>query len=163
MQQPTIRKHNPHHLWRQGKTKNSKNPTNHVTNSHTRYTNHSHLVRKQWTVNTYFSCGKLGHMDHNKLLGVKEVFGVELPLTTGFLILLFIKHIIEIITVHQFTTGKQMPELTPLIITVIIINVITIIEYKRDFDAYNNPNDTTLTTWHPLHSKRNDFSYRSVK
>jgi uncharacterized BrkB/YihY/UPF0761 family membrane protein len=85
-------------------------------------------------------------MDYNKVIGAKNVLGVKLPLTVGFLILLFGKHILEIVTIHQFTTGTPITGLTPLIISVIIMNLITIIEYKRDFDAYNDPNDTTTLT-----------------
>lgn len=85
-------------------------------------------------------------MDHNKVIGAKEIFGVKLPLTVGFLVILFIKHIFEIVTIHQFTTGTSITELTPFVIGVIILNILTIIEYKRDFDAYNDPNDTTTLT-----------------
>lgn len=87
-------------------------------------------------------------MDYNTLLGTVTINETEYPVTIGFIVLLFVKHLADILAMHAYTANGLTPTLIAPALAAIFANVITIIEYKRDYNQYHDPNKT-LTQLHP--------------
>lgn len=85
-------------------------------------------------------------MDYETVLGTITIGDTKYPVTAGFIVLLFVKHVAEILTVHYYSTGATLSGLTGPVIAVVIINVVTLIEYKRDFDSYHDTNTNNTPT-----------------
>ena len=81
-------------------------------------------------------------MNYNSLLGTITLNNTEYPVTTGFIVILLVKHLADILVFHYYTTGATLAELSGPVIAAIFVNLMTIIEYKRDFDLYHSDTDT---------------------
>lgn len=80
-------------------------------------------------------------MDYNTVLGTKRINGTEYPITTGFLVMLFVKNLSDILAVHTFFTANTTSGWVVPAIAAIFLNILTVIEFKRDFDDFHGNAD----------------------